>query len=228
MSVAIFLPTRKGSVRIPHKNTRPFNGLAGGLLELKLSQLINVTEVDEILLSTNDEVSREIAGQFQSQSKSLKIISRPDELSTSETNLTDLIKYIPKITNAEHILWTHVTSPFCSEHHYKEFITTYFQKIKEGHDSLVGVRKFMNFLWDPEKTDVINRKGEQKWPQTQDLKKLYEINNSVFMAPRTNFMEGNRLGSRPFLFEMSKIASLDIDDTEDFEIAEAVYGKIQK
>lgn len=228
MSVAIFLPTRKGSVRIPHKNTRSFGGLAGGLLELKLSQLIKIKEVDEIILSTNDEISCEIAGKFQNHCGKLKVIERPENLSTSETNLTDLIKYVPEITEAEHILWTHVTSPFCTEHHYEEMIANYFQNRKEGYDSLAGVHKFMNFLWDPEKADIINRRGEQKWPQTQDLKELYEINNSGFMAPRTTFMEGNRLGNRPFLFEMNKIASLDIDDREDFEIAEAVYGKIRQ
>ena len=228
MSLAIFLPTRKGSVRVPQKNTRSFGGLKGGLLELKLCQLIKVEEVDEILLSTNDELAQEIGIQFQNRCGKLKIIPRPENLSNSETDLTDLIKYVPQITKAEHILWTHVTSPFCTEKEYAEMITEYFLKKSKGHDSLAGVRKFLNFLWDPEKVDIINRKGNLKWPQTQDLKELYEINNSCFIAPRKSFIEGNRLGNRPILFEMNKLSSLDVDDREDFKIAEAVYDKIRQ
>lgn len=37
--VAFFLPTRKGSERVKNKNTRPFAGDEGGLVEIKIKQL---------------------------------------------------------------------------------------------------------------------------------------------------------------------------------------------
>ena len=38
--IAFFLPTRKGSERVKSKNTRPFAGIEGGLVENKIKQLL--------------------------------------------------------------------------------------------------------------------------------------------------------------------------------------------
>ena len=37
--VAFYLPTRKGSERVINKNTKPFAGIEGGLVENKVKQL---------------------------------------------------------------------------------------------------------------------------------------------------------------------------------------------
>ena len=40
--IAFFLPTRKGSERVKSKNTRPFAGIEGGLVENKIKQKIEI------------------------------------------------------------------------------------------------------------------------------------------------------------------------------------------
>ena len=52
--IAFFLPTRKGSERVKSKNTRPFAGIEGGLVENKIKQLLATKHIDEILFSSND------------------------------------------------------------------------------------------------------------------------------------------------------------------------------
>lgn len=59
--IAFFLPTRKGSERVKNKNTRPFAGMDGGLIENKIRQLLGTKLIDEIILSTNDEKCMEVA-----------------------------------------------------------------------------------------------------------------------------------------------------------------------
>lgn len=59
--IAFFLPARKGSERVKNKNTRSFAGIEGGLVENKIRQLLSTKHVDEIILSTNDEVCMEVA-----------------------------------------------------------------------------------------------------------------------------------------------------------------------
>lgn len=226
MSVSIFLPVRKASVRVLQKSTRPFADFQGGLLELKLQQLIKTRSVDEILLSTNDERAMEIGEHFRKRDARVNIKVRPEELASSETDLSDLIAHAADIVSSDHILWTHVTSPFCDEHIYEEAIRIYLEKINENYDSLVTVHKFQNFLWDKEARDIINRQGSRRWPNTQDLRSFYEINNAIFLARRsTYFKQRDRLGTDPFLYELKKIPSLDIDEEEDFTIAEAVYER---
>lgn len=221
MSITVFLPVRKGSQRVPNKNTRPFAEFDGGLLELKLKQLVEVQYINEIIVSTNDEACVAVAEKFQNY---IKIDHRPDNLASSITNLSDLIRYVPSITESEHVLWTHVTSPFFQAVNYKSAIKAYFEALETGYDSLMSVLPFKNFLWDKEKNDLINRNSSTRWPQTQDLFPYYEIDSAVFMAPKSLLEEtGDRVGQRPYLFENDKLTALDIDYEEDFKIAEAVY-----
>ena len=229
MSISIFLPVRKGSERVLNKNTRPFAGYQGGLLELKLEQLMEVQGIEEIIVSTNDERCAEIADIFRRSNEKIKIDKRPDNLSSSNTDLVDLIRYVPDIISSEVVLWTHVTSPLCTGDIYKKSIEIYQDIIHGEHDSLMSVHEFKNFLWQPEKNCIINNGGTaSRWSRTQDLKNLYEINSAIFLAPRSFYMEGDRIGRKPYLFEINKLSSLDIDNEEDFLIAEAVYERIYR
>jgi len=223
--VSFFLPTRKGSLRVKNKNTRPFASFEGGLLENKLRQLVKSEFIDEIVLSTNDEECIAIAQEISPESRKLKIIERPEHLCLDTTNLKDLIEYVPSITDAKHILWGHVTTPLFDSADYDQAITTYLEKIKEGFDSLISVTEFKNFLLNNQGV-VVNNTTSLPWPRTQDLETLYEINHAVFLTNRGNYINNkNRVGDKPYLFVTDKMKSVDVDWEEDFKIAEIMYEK---
>jgi N-acylneuraminate cytidylyltransferase len=225
---AFFLPTRKGSERVKNKNTKPFAGIEGGLIENKIRQLVNTELIDEIILSTNDETCIEVASKYASDTR-LKIIPRPDELCLSSTNLQDLIKYVPTITDADHIIWGHVTTPLCGAVDYDDGIKSYLSQLDNGFDSLIGVKELKNFLLD-KSGKVINNTTSIPWPRTQDLETLYEINHTMFIAKREVYTElSNRIGKKPILHVMDEMTSFDIDWPEDFFIAEIMYkNKVEK
>ena len=226
-SVSVFLPVRKGSERVPFKNTRSFAGIKEGLLGLKLQQLISLREIEEIVVSSNDEKCIEIAKSFQRDGR-IKIDLRPGQLCTSETDLRDLIIYCANVCSHQHILWTHVTSPFFDVQNYRLAIENY-RKITQGiFDSMLTGRSYKEFLLDPGTNKIVNNKTKLSWPRTQDLQDLFEINNALFMAPKELFCEGKRVGERPFYMSSGKIVSIDIDDMDDFKIAETIYGNISK
>lgn len=221
---AFFLPTRKGSERVKNKNTRPFAGIEGGLIENKIIQLLGTKLVDEIILSTNDEQCMAVAEKY-AKDKRLRIIPRPEKLCLSSTNLQDLISYVPTVTDADHILWGHVTTPLAGAGLYDKGISLYLSNLDEGYDSLVGVKELRNFLLNKEGRLINNNTGIP-WPRTQDLEPLYEINHTMFLAKREVYeKQKNRIGKKPYLFVMDEISSIDIDWEEDFEIAEVVYNK---
>lgn len=223
--VAFFLPTRKGSERVKNKNTRPFAGIDGGLVENKIRQLLSTNLIDEILFSSNDETCIEVAERFKSDSR-LRIVPRPNELCLSTTNLQDLICYVPTITDADHILWGHVTTPLVDASIYDDAISCYLNKVKEGYDSLVSVKELKNFLLNNE-GHLINNTTNLPWPRTQDLEALYEINHAIFIASREIYIkQKNRLGNNPFLFIMDEIHSKDIDWEDDFVIAEMMFKNL--
>jgi len=62
--ITAFLPCRKGSQRIPDKNIKSFAGNEGGLLNIKLRQLVECELIDQILVSSNDERVLENATNF--------------------------------------------------------------------------------------------------------------------------------------------------------------------
>ena len=220
--IAFFLPARKGSERVKSKNTRPFAGIEGGLVENKIKQLLATKHIDEILFSSNDEMCIAIAEKYASDSR-LRIIPRPNELCLSTTNLQDLICYVPTITNADHILWGHVTTPLVEAKVYDTAIEQYLSKITKGYDSLVSVKELKNFLLNQE-GKLVNNTTDIPWPRTQDLEPLYEINHAIFLAKRSVYTEQkNRIGQKPLLYIMDEIHSKDIDWEEDFKIAEIMY-----
>ena len=204
--IAFFLPTRKGSERVKSKNTRPFAGIEGGLVENKIKQLLATKHIDEILFSSNDEMCIAIAEKYASDSR-LRIIPRPNELCLSTTNLQDLICYVPTITNADHILWGHVTTPLVEAKVYDTAIEQYLSKITKGYDSLVSVKELKNFLLNQE-GKLVNNTTDIPWPRTQDLEPLYEINHAIFLAKRSVYTEQkNRIGQKPLLYIMDEIHS---------------------
>lgn len=223
-SISVFLPTRKGSERVINKNTRPFCGFSNGLLEIKLNQLLKTNLVDEIILSSNDETSIEYGTKLAAKENRLKVIERPDLLALSSTNLTDLVKYVPSICSKSHILWTHVTSPFVTAEDYDNAVNRYFKAIEEGYDSLMSTKIIQNFLWSKEKNDLINRLTDTKWPRTQDLMPLYEIDSAFFIASKDIYISTqDRIGEKPFLMKQSGYKSFDVDWEDDFELGELIY-----
>lgn len=224
--VAFFLPTRKGSERVKNKNTKPFAGIEGGLIENKIKQLVGCKLLDEIILSSNDKICMEIAEKYAKSDFRIRIIPRPEKLCMSSTNLQDLICYVPTITDAEHILWGHVTTPLVGADQYDAGIRLYLDKLNDGYDSLVGVKELKNFLLNKE-GKLVNNTTDIPWPRTQDLAPLYEINHTMFLAKREVYIEQkNRIGQKPLLHIMDEIHSFDIDWPDDFTIAEVMFKNL--
>ena len=228
MSLALFLPVRSGSERVVQKNTRSFAGYENGIFELKLNQIKDLDEVDQTIISSNDEKCLEIATSFKDKIKNLVIDERPEHLGNASTKLEDLIIHASKINNCDHILWTHATNPLFFSNNYKAAIKQYYDQLSNGYDSLVSGYLMKEFLIDPENNEIINNKTDLKWPRTQDLAELFSINNAVFLADSERYKMGDRIGVNPYYLVNDKVASLDIDYEEDFLISEAVYEKLNK
>lgn len=219
--MTIFLPCRSGSERIPNKNTKNFAGIKGGLLTIKLNTLLKISCVDTIVVSTNDPKVIAIVESFKNNKIVIDI--RPEHLSLSSTSTDAVIEYVPTIIKDDHILWTHVTSPFISPSSFDKAINQYFNM--KGYDSLMTANKIQTFLWTKKKPINYERSVE-KWPRTQTLPEFFEINSGLFINSRENYIKfKDRIGEKPYLFLSEGYESIDIDLPEDFELAEMIYEK---
>jgi CMP-N-acetylneuraminic acid synthetase len=221
-NVSIFIPLRKGSERSAGKNYKKFSSCAGGLIELKLRQVIDL-RVDEVIVSTNDEEVVKVAKKFIPlyQGK-LRIIERPENLCLSSTPVKDLIAYVPTVVRTDHVLWLHVTSPLFNT--YRELMGKYWDMLGRGYDSLITVTEFKEFLMDKTGT-IVNGPPDVKWPRTQDLDPLFIVNHAAYMSSVENYKRyEDRVGKHPYLYDLGKVRGIDVDYDDDFLVAEALFN----
>ena len=116
-------------------------------------------------------------------------------------------------------LQTHSTNPLLKA----ETITKAIQEFKNSNrDSLFSVTKLQTRLyWKDGKP--VNHNPEELI-RTQDLPPLFEENSNIFIFTKESFAKaGNkRIGLNPMLFEMDKLEAIDIDEPQDFIMAEAI------
>ena len=227
MKINVFLPCKKNSSRVKNKNKRKFADIDFGLVKIKLNHLINSKLINKIYLSTND---LQIINYAKKLKKDKIIIHqrKDNSLSTSNTTTQKLINHASEIIPDGHILWTHVTSPLINSKTYDKIILRYKKALKTNYDSLMTITKLKGFFW--------NKKGpinydfkKKKWPKTQDTSAINRINSGVFLSSRNNYIrEKNRIGKKPFFYQLSKLEGLDIDEFEDFYFAEYIFKNKKK
>ena len=212
------IPCRRGSQRVLNKNTRPLPGYPGGLLELTLRQIFATKELAGVVLSTDDPVCIEIARGLQRPDRALTIVERPEHLAVADT-LDAFVDYVPTIMPPGAVAWMHVTSPFFDETCMDRALQRYRQGVAQGEgDSLMGVSRIQSFLWD-ETGCVSHDRALAKWPQTQDLRPLYEVNSTLFVIDRDLMARhGDRIGDRPILHQVDRKHAFDIDWPDDFTL----------
>jgi CMP-N-acetylneuraminic acid synthetase len=220
MFINVFLPCRKGSERVPKKNIKPFAGFKNGLIDIKLKQLIEAKNIDAIYLSTNDDEILDFAASLNNP----KIIlhKRIEELSSSQTSTDQLVAHALDLIKDGEILWTHVTSPFLTAQAYDQIIEKYLAEKNKGFDSLMTTNLIHGFLWNQNGPINYDREKE-KWPRTQTLEPIHEINSAVFLANADIYKQyDDRIGKKPYLYSLDKVQGFDIDWQDDFNIAQAM------
>ena len=112
----------------------------------------------------------------------------------------------------------HATAPFQEA----ESIDKGIRQVKSGeYDSAVAVTKILEFVWQDNRPVNYDTK---KIPRTQDLKPYYVETTGLYIFTKKVIQERrSRIGEKPYLLEVSKVESTDINDPIDFEIANAIY-----
>lgn len=213
------IPARAGSERVKHKNTRPFAEIPGGLLELKLRQLAEVREIEKIIVSSNDPAILEYTARFGRENDSrFEALERPDTLGLSSTPMSEYIKYSATLSDEGIQLMTHVTHPFITSAVFSDLIKAWRAAAEKGHDSLVTVTRLHKFIWD-ENGPYNYDNTVEKWPRSQDIKALFEINHAAYLMPFARMRDvGDRIGTNPCLHELPESVAMDIDWEEQFRL----------
>lgn len=214
MKIVAIVPMKLNNRRLPHKNTKSFtNGKA--LCYYILSTLLTVEYVDEVYVyCSNPDIQEFIPSN-------IKYLQRDISLDQDTTKMNEVLQCFAKEISADIYVMTHATAPFIS----KKSIEKGIKAVIDGeYDSAFSVKKLQGFVW---KNNVPFNYELSNIPRTQDLAPLYEETSGFYIYKSFVINDLNRrIGDKPLKVEVSEIESCDIDELEDFEIADAIFNHI--
>ena len=219
--IIALVPMRHDSQRVIGKNYRMLAGRP--LYQHILSTLQSCSEIAEIVVDTDSE---KIIDGIKQAYPEVQIIVRPDHLREGETSMNEILLHDTAQFEADYYLQTHSTNPLLRSETISRAIKTLLENYPD-YDSLFSVTRMQTRLWD-ELGRAINH-NPAILLRTQDLPPVYEENSCLYMFTReTLVIEHNRLGRRPYLFEIGAEEAWDIDEEIDFEIVDLLMSRPSK
>jgi len=218
MKVVALLPMKGNSERVPNKNLKDFSGRP--LYHRILNTLLDSKYIDEIVINTDgDRIKEDLSQNYQGK---VFINERPEEIIGDFVSMNKIIEYDINKVEADLYVQTHSTNPLLQAKTLDKAIEKMLNN-KGEFDSLFSVTKVQTRLYD-EKGNPSNH-NPQELIRTQDLPPLFEENSSFYIFTRQSFKEsgGKRIGVKAQMFEMDKVEAIDIDQIQDFIIAESIY-----
>jgi len=212
--ITAIIPVRAGSQRVKNKNIKPFGDT--NLLEHKIKQLLEIKEIDEIILTTDSKIAKDIGNKYN-----IKILDRDNYYASSECNNSDFFKYIAEQTDKDNdfLLYTPVTSPFVKNETIKNVIKLFLENTE--YDSVVPVETLKHHMWMNNKP--LNYTLENA-PNTQDLPDIFALNYTCSIISREDQIKLSSLcGLKPYFYKLTQLEAIDIDTIYDFEMAQLLY-----
>ena len=135
--------------------------------------------------------------------------------------MNEVLQSFAEDVPADIYVMSHATAPFIS----KESIEQGLQAVESGqYDSSFAAKKLQDFLW---KDGAPFNYRLSDIPRTQDLPMLYEETSGFYIYKSDVVTRYHRrIGQKPFIVEVGEIEAVDIDEAEDFMIADAIYNHL--
>jgi CMP-N-acetylneuraminic acid synthetase len=217
-TIVALVPMRHHSERVPGKNYRPLAGKP--LFQHILDTLLSCPEITRIAVDTDSPV---IINSLREQYPQVMIIERPEHLRAGTIPMNEVLLHDTAQIPADLYLQTHSTNPLLRSWTISRAIRTLVEQYP-AYDSLFSVTRMQTRLWDQLGRPVNHNPAVLL--RTQDLPPIYEENSCIYLFSRQTLEQRrNRLGDRPYLFEIPAAEAWDIDEELDFQIADLILSK---
>ena len=224
--ILVVIPARGGSKGIPRKNIRLLGGkpLIAHTIEMAKAS----DYVDDVIVTTDDNEIKFIAEKFGAET-----VKRDGKLAEDSIPLDPVIYDATiqkeKLSDEEYdvVITVQPTSPLLKTKTLDLAIETLLNpnNDNEYHDTIISVVDDRHLSWG---YDEENKKYFPLYKERvnrQYLPKAYKETGSIFATKREFVKENSRLGDNIGLIEISKQESIDIDNYEDWWVAERILKK---
>ena len=211
MKTVAIMPIKLNNERLPGKNTKLLDGKP--LLQHQLLATLETGLADELYVYCSDEAVCPCLPQ------GARFLQRPKELDLPTSNFTQIFSSFSALVPADIYVYVHATAPFVTPQTISECI----RAVQGGeYDSAFCAVKIQDFLWkdgEPLNFDAANV------PRSQDLEPIYRETSGVYVFTKEVFEKYHRrIGHHPYIKELSFKEAVDINNPEDFRLAEAMVG----
>lgn len=215
-----FIPARGRSKGIPNKNIKSFCGRP--LIYWVISELSNAKLVDEVIIATDSIEIKRTVESFKLNK--VKVYDR-DHKNACDTSSTEsvMLEYIEAETleDSVNFILVQATSPFTQKVHFEEAISKYE---KGNNDSILSCSRIKRFFWsesgETQNYDYRNR------PRRQDFTGQLVENGAIYINSVKNIrLNKNRLSGKIGIYEMPEYSAVEIDEIEDWDMAEKIMYK---
>lgn len=212
MKVVAVVPMKLNNSRLPQKNTKPFTN-GDPLCTYILNTLKSVEGIDDIyVFCSNPDIQEFIPD-------GIRYLKRSENLDTDTASMTDVLTSFSEAVDADVYVMTHTTAPFVSKDSIKKGLD---KVVSKEYDSSFAAEKIQDFLW---KNGSPMNYNLDRIPRTQDLEPLYMETSGFYIYTREVMKEKHRrIGDNPYIVEVNKIEGIDIDELEDFQMADAIFN----
>ncbi len=227
MSNICIIPARSGSKRVKDKNIKEIGGKPMIAWTIEAAKKSNV--FDKILVSTDSKLYAEVAEDYGAEVPFLR-----DKYNDNHTVVSEATIYAVKQAEEyyqisfSNICQLMANCPIRKSRTIKDFVS-YF--IENDFDSLISVFKygFMNPWWAlrlDSKGNGENIFKDIKDKRSQDLDTLYCPTGSIWMSKKEPLFNEKSFYTKSVKYrEINWTEAIDIDDYEDFALAESFLKK---
>jgi CMP-N-acetylneuraminic acid synthetase len=216
----IIIPVKSQSERIINKNFRPFYKNMS-LTDILVEKLLKIVNSRDIYISCDDTSIMEMCKSYE-----INFVKRDKVLIHNETPMSKVItEVVDSIPGDDDIMWCLVTDPLFNS--YRACIEKWRSLDKKKYDSLCVVYNLTEYILDSDFKPINFGLGENHVP-TQNLKKMYLLNNTLFIIQRESLFKNQYyIGEKPYWFIPDNF-SIDIDTEQDFKAAQILYEDFEE
>lgn len=224
-NVAI-IPARSGSKGLPNKNIRPLNGVP--LMAYTIKAALNSGMFERVMVSTDSEEYAEIARQWGAEVPFLRSPETSTDTSSSWSVVKEVLdKYAKLGETFDTLALLQVTSPLRTGAQIQEAYALLEEKNAEAVISVNEMGKALECLrhLEPElRLGAFAEKPHEYRPR-QVFLPTYQVNGAIYIWRTENFsLDATIYTDNALGYEMSRNYSFDIDDLDDFVLAEAIIN----
>lgn len=211
MKRVAFVPIRLNSQRVEGKNLRELGGRP--LMTYLLQTLTEVENIDQVYVyCSNPSIVEYLPA-------GVKFLQRDEQLDSNTTLGEQIYDAFTREVDADIYILAHATSPFIRPATIADAVA----HVESGeYDSAFSAERVQTFAWWDGKP--LNYSLEHV-PRTQDLEPVFVETSAFFVFERDVWRtKRRRIGERPYMAITDRIESMDIDNPDDFLLAEAIVA----